>query len=339
MKIGIVGLAGAGKSTLFAALTKTSLDPGARNEDRLAAIRVPDERVTVLSDMYKPRKTIDAQVEYYLGSDTKTGSRETQWNAVKECDALLHVVRNFRAPGLEEPRPYQDLTALEDEFVLSDLMVIENRLERLRTDQKKGRPAEAREVTLLEEAQTMLEQGRPLRHNSEISESPLLRGFSLVTAKPMLILINNEDGEAAPPAGEPPSGLPWLVVQGKLEEEISRMSAEEAADFLQEFDIIEPAIDRVVRHSYRLLGLISFFTVGEDEVRAWTIKKGTPAVKAAGVIHSDIEKGFIRAEVVSYDDLISAGSYAAARKKGTTRLEGKTYPMADGDIVNFRFNV
>ncbi len=339
MKIGIVGLAGAGKSTLFAALTKTSLDPGGRNEDRLAAIRVPDERVTVLSDMYKPRKTIDAQVEYYLGSDTKTGSRETQWNAVKECDALLHVVRNFRAPGLEEPRPYQDLTALEDEFVLSDLMVVENRLERLRTDKKKGRPAEAREMALLEEAQTMLEQGRPLRHNSEISESPLLRGFSLVTAKPVLILINNEDGEAQPPAGELPSDLPWLVVQGKLEEEISRMSAEEAADFLLEFEIAEPAIDRVVRHSYRLLGLISFFTVGEDEVRAWTIKKGTPAVKAAGVIHSDIEKGFIRAEVVSYDDLISAGSYAAARKKGTTRLEGKTYPMADGDIVNFRFNV
>ncbi len=339
MKIGMVGLPGAGKTTLFEALTKQPPDPGARNEDRLAVVHVPDRRVTELSKMYSPRKTVYAQVEYYLGPAAKSGDRESQSRTVSTCDALLHVVRNFPAPGLEPPRPLADMKLLEEEFILSDLGVVENRLERITTDKKKGKKADSEEVAVMEKARDMLEAGEPLRGNPEIAESPLLRGFSLVSAKPVLLLVNNAEGDDTLPAGDVPANTDCMAVQGQVEQEIARMTAEEAKAFLEEFDISEPAIERVIRRSYALLGLISFFTVGEDEVRAWTIRKGTPALKAAGVIHSDMEKGFIRAEVISYEDLMTAGSYAAARKKGTPRLEGKTYEMADGDVVTFRFNV
>lgn len=339
MKLGIVGLAGAGKNTLFEALTRSEPDVGHRTEDRLAVIRVPDRRVDVLTGMYKPRKTIYAQIEYCLPSGMKKNERENRWNAVKECDALIQVVRNFKLPGGDPPTPYKDLAALEEEFILADYLVVEKRLERIDADRKRGKKADPAETALLEQARQMLENNQPLRGNQEISLSPLMRGFTFLSAKPALVLVNNDDDNHDLPPGDPPAGADIMVVRGRLEHEISRMPDDEAAEFLKEFNIDQPATDRAIKRSYDTLGLISFFTVGEDEVRAWTIKRDTPAVKAAGVIHSDMEKGFIRAEVVAYDDLISAGSYAEARKKGATRLEGKTYIMADGDIVNFRFNV
>lgn len=339
MKLGIAGLAGAGKTTLFEALTRSASDAGHRNDDRLAVIRVPDQRVDVLTGMYKPRKTIYAQIEYCLPAGIKKNERETRWNSIKECDALIQVVRNFQVPGDDPPTPYKDMAALDEEFVVSDYMVVEKRLERIAADQKRGKKGDAVEVSLLEQAREMLENNQPLRQNADITGSPLMRGFTFLSAKPVLVLINNDDDNQDLPGGNPPPGIDIMVVRGKLEHEISRMPDDEAAEFLKEFEINEPATARAIKRSYETLGLISFFTVGEDEVRAWTIKKETPAVQAAGVIHSDMEKGFIRAEVVSYDDLISAGSYAEARKKGATRLEGKTYIMADGDVVTFRFNV
>jgi hypothetical protein len=339
MKLGIVGLDGTGKTTLFEALTRSADDAGHKNEDRLAVISVPDQRVDVLSGMYKPRKTIYAQIEYCLPAGIKKNDREARWNAVRECDALINVVRNFQIPGGDAPAPYKDMATLDEAFILADYMVVEKRLERIEADKKRGKKGDSVEISLLHQAREMLESNQPLRLNAEITASPLMRGFTFLSGKPVLALINNDDDDMDLPAGDPPPGIEIMVVRGKLEHEISRMSDEEAAEFLKEFDIKEPATARAIKRSYQALGLISFFTVGEDEVRAWTIKRETPAVKAAGVIHSDMEKGFIRAEVVSYNDLISAGSYAEARKRGTTRLEGKTYIMADGDVVTFRFNV
>lgn len=338
MKLGIVGGPGAGKTTLFEALTKTDPDAVHKNENRIAAIQVPDRRVDVLHDMYKPKKTVYAQIAYLLPAGTGEKDKENQWNAVKECDALIHVVRNFPVPGMPDPDAVRDLAILDDEFILSDLIVVEKRLERITADNKRGKKGDPAELALLEQAKQLLESGTPLRNDPDVAGAPLLRGFAFVSAKPVLVLINNADEDPALPSGIPES-IECMVARGKLEHEISRMSDDEAREFLEEFEIDQPATDRAIQRSYEILGLISFFTVGEDEVRAWTIRRGTPAVEAAGVIHSDIQKGFIRAEVVSYDDLMAAGTYAEARKRGTTRLEGKTYKMADGDIVNFRFNV
>ncbi|MDY6823797.1 MAG: DUF933 domain-containing protein [Thermodesulfobacteriota bacterium] len=338
MKLGIVGGQGAGKTTLFEALTKTDPDAGHKNEHRIAAIHVPDSRVDVLNEMYQPKKTVYAQIEYFLPAAAGEKNRETQWNAVKDCDALIHVVRNFPVPGMPEPDSGRDLAALDEEFILSDLIVVEKRLERIEADKKRGKKGDPAELALLEQARQMLEAGAPLRNDPATAREPLLRGFAFVSAKPVLALINNVEDDTGLPAGIP-GDVECMVARGKLEHEISRMSAPDAREFLQEFEIEEPATDRAIRRSYEILGLISFFTVGSDEVKAWTIRRGTPAVEAAGVIHSDIQKGFIRAEIVSYDDLMEAGTYAEARKRGTTRLEGKTYEMQDGDIVNFRFNV
>ena len=339
MKMGLIGKSGAGKKTLFEALTKSDPDSGHKGDVRIAAIRVPDPRVDVLSRMYSPRKTIYAQIEYCLGRAAGDKDRDLQLKAVADCDALIHVVRNFPVPGTPAPEPFRDIAAMDEDLMLSDFVVIEKRLERIAADAKRGKKADAQEMALLDQVKQMLENGTPVRTRPEVAGAPLLRGFSLLSAKPVLALINNDEADTALPAGTPPEELELMVVRGKLEHEISRMADDEAAEFLKEFGIDEPAIHRALRRSYAMLGLLSFFTVGEDEVRAWTIKKGALAPEAAGTIHSDMQKGFIRAEVVAYDALMAAGSYAEARKQGTVRLEGKAYEMADGDIVNIRFNV
>jgi GTP-binding protein YchF len=343
MKLGITGLSGSGKTTVFEALTGSHQDSGHSMDARIGTIRVPDLRIDALSEMYQPKKTIYAQVEYYLPGKSarqKESGGEGGWTQVRDCDALIHVIRNFSGYGLEPPTPEADATALDQELIISDLVVVEKRLERLENDRQRGKAVNPEEKPLLEACRDMLEAERPLRLDPELAAAPALRGFAFLSAKPMLLLLNNADeDDDMPEAKDPAFTGAGLVIKGKLEQELSQMSPGEAEEFLAEFNITASATDRVIQRSYDLMGLMSFFTVGEDEVRAWTIKNDTDALDAAEVIHSDIKKGFIRAEVVSYDALMSAGSYAEARKQGTVRLEGKTYPMKDGDIVNFRFNV
>jgi GTP-binding protein YchF len=345
MKLGIIGLPEAGKSTLFEALTKIILDEASHKpEDRLGTIKVPDERVDNLSVMYTPKKTIYAQVEYLLPyiAAQKPGNKgdETAWTTVRTCDALIHVLRNFKGYGGEPPTPLQDFARLNEEMIFADLLVIEKRMERLALDQKRGKKNDPEELRLLLECKEMLEKENPLRHNPELSSAPQLKGFTFLSGKPMMILFNNDDEEESlPETGDALTDEKFLAIRGSLEHELVQMEEEEAREYLAEYNITTSAMDRMITLSYELLGLISFFTVGPDEVRAWTIKRNTLAVDAAEVIHSDIKKGFIRAEVVAYDDLMDAGSYKDARQKGTVRLEGKTYPVQDGDIIEFRFNV
>lgn len=344
MRLGIIGLPQSGKTTVFEALTRSVAADGNRQESRIGTITVPDERVDVLSGMYRPRKTIYAQVEYFLPGKGEHGSGAKKdqgiWTQVRDCDALIHVVRNFSAYGLEPPTPKADAVAIDQELILSDLVVVEKRLERLALDERRGKKPNPEEAVLLERCKASLDQEIPLRRHADIAAAKLLRGFAFLSAKPMLILLNNADeDDVLPAAADLPEGEACMVIRAKLEQELAQMSDVEARDFLAEFNISASATDRVIRHSYDLMGLISFFTVGEDEVRAWTINRGTAAVDAAEVIHSDIKKGFIRAEVLAYADLMAAGSHADARKQGTVRLEGKTYTVGDGDIINFRFNV
>ena len=344
MKSGIIGLPGSGKSTIFEALTQSAGDGSSKSESRIGTIRVPDDRIDQLSRMYKPRKTIYAQVEYFLPAahTQKKDSAPDQslWTQVRDSDALMHVIRNFSTYGMPAPSPAEDFRQLDQELIIADLVVAEKRIERLELDRKRGKPGDPEELSLLEECVATLEKESPLRKYEHLATAHKLRGFAFLSAKPMLVLFNNEDeDDRLPEVGHLSQAESCIVIRGKLEQELAQMSEAEADEFLQEFNITASAMDRVIRKSYDLLGLISFFTVGDDEVRAWTIKKGTDAVNAAGVIHSDIQKGFIRAEVLSFPDLMDAGTYAEARKKGTVRLEGKTYEVKDGDIVNFRFNV
>jgi len=344
MKLGIIGLPGSGRSTIFEVLTHSSSAGSQKNESKIGTVRVPDKRVDVLSAMYKPRKTIYAQIEYFLprsvGHAQDNKQDQSFWAKVRESDALVHVVRNFLGPGHTEITPESDLNTMNQELILTDLVVTEKRIERLTHDNQRGKKYSPEEFTLLQKCLETLENETPLREVPELALAPVLRGYAFLSAKPILVLFNNEDDDdqmpttlSAETAGE------YMVIRGKLEQELAQMTDEEAAEFLAEFSITTSAMDRVLRRSYDLLGLISFFTVGEDEVRAWTIPKNTNAVDAADVIHSDIKKGFIRAEVVAYDDLMNAGSHAEARKVGTVRLEGKTYKVLNGDIINFRFNV
>jgi GTP-binding protein YchF len=344
MKLGIIGLPQSGKTTIFEALTKNISETAHKGEDRIGTVRVPDSRIDVLSRMYEPQKTIYAQVEYFLPGTARAkkdqAADQSIWTATRDCDALIHVLRNHAAAGFEAPSPLADFKRLEQELILTDLVVVEKRLERIELDGRRGKKMDPEESSLLIDCRRNLENEIPLRQTADLAPAPKLRGFALLSAKPMLVLFNNDDDDDRMPdlTGFTESQN-CLVIKGKLEQELAQMTAEDAAAFLKEFNIKESAMDRVIRRSYDLLGLISFFTVGKDEVRAWTIRSATPAVDAAGAIHSDFKKGFIRAEVLAYDDLTEAGTYADARKKGTVRLEGKTYEVKDGDIINFRFNV
>jgi len=334
MKLGIIGLPGSGKTTVFEALSQATIELGKKEGSRISTSRVPDQRVDILSRIFKPKKTTYAQVEYLLPG------KQDMLRDVRDSDALIHVIRNFGVYGLKDPSPYEDFCHIDQELILADMVVAEKRLEKLQTENKKGKKADPEELSLVSECCKYLDEGVPLRKFPHIAKAPTLRGFAFLSAKPMLVLFNNEDDKEETPDIE---GLTdkedSMVIRAKLEQELAQMSQEEAKEFLSEFGIADSAKDRVISKSYELMGLISFFTVGDDEVRAWTIKKDTQAIDAAEVIHTDLKKGFIRAEVVSYDDFMSAGSMAEARKQGTVRLEGKTYVVSDGDIINVRFNV
>lgn len=341
MKLGIIGLPRAGKSTLFDALTKNFSGTEKRGEDRIATIQVPDDRVAALSRMFKPQKTIYAQVEYLLpGLKKDRAGSPGLWTAVRDCDALLHVVRHHAAYGFEKPTPAEDFRRLDLDLILADLMVAEKRIERIELDHKRGKKMDIEEHALLLKCRECLEGEVPLRKSPDLASAPELRGFAFLSAKPVLVLFNNDDDDdRMPDIKDLTTSEACQVVRGRLEQELAQMPPAEAAEFLAEFNIPASAMDRVVRQSYQLLDLISFFTVISNEVRAWTLKKGTAALEAAGAIHSDMQKGFIRAEVISFQDLIGAGSYAEAKKQGTVRLEGKDYEVQDGDIIQFRFNI
>jgi GTP-binding protein YchF len=345
MRLGIVGLAGSGKSTIFQALTRSRSEQGTQKGHRIATVQVRDPRVESLSRLFKPDKTVYARLEYLLPSGTKPYTPnghgdEGLWNEVRPCDALIHVVRNFHQPGGEEPHPRDDFLKLETDMVFADLVVVERRIERLDQDKKRGKEINDEEQQLLEACLQTLEAQKPLRDDSQLATAHLLKGYTFLSAKPLLVLFNNNDEDEILPTWEGPPELSHpLVIRGKLEMELSELSPEEAAEFFSAYQIKAPATDRVIQYSCDVLGLISFFTVIHNEVRSWMVPEGTSAPDAAEVVHSDMKKGFIRAEVVAHKDLVAAGSYQEAKKEGKVRLEGKTYIVQDGDIITFHFNI
>jgi GTP-binding protein YchF len=347
MKLGITGLGRTGKTTVFDALTRRggeSAQAGGQVVPALGVVPVPDPRVDWLSALYRPKKTTPAQITYMdlQGipgmADNKQEYMSLLLTHMRPMDALILVVRNFEDPAMGAPDPARDLRELEDEFLIADLASVEKRLEKLEAELKRGKKPVGGEKELLEKCAETLNAEQPLRTILEVCNSPELRGYTFLSAKPLLVIVNNsDDDDSMPPL--PLRSAEAVVVRGKLEMELGQLSDEEAQSFMQDFGITESALDRVIKSSFSLLDLISFLTVGEDEVRAWNIPRDTVAVDAAGAIHSDIQRGFIRAEVVAYEDLKKSGDYAAARKLGLVRLEGKTYPVKDGDIIHFRFNV
>ena len=348
MKLGLTGLQGSGRETIFSALTgaseKEESPRTTKIDSKVSTIPVPDERIDFLKRIYQPKKTIFAKIEYLLPSDISSESPAKSeggiWSQLRACDALLQVVRNFQIPGGPVSNPEQDFQALQEEMILSDLAVAEKRIEKIELDRKKGKKPEEKEYDLLKSCKERLEKSEPLRKSPQLTTEPLLKGFTLLSAKPILVIMNNDDeDQVLPKWSQMPGELEFLVVRGRLEMDIASMTEEEAAEFLEAYNIEESALNRVIRKSYDILDLISFFTVLSDEVRAWPIKSGSPALIAAGTVHTDMQKGFIRAEVLSLEDLQRCGSVQEAKKAGFIRLEGKEYVVKDGDIINFRFNV
>ena len=345
MRLGIVGLPGSGKSTIFQALTQSRPEKQTRKGRRIVTVRVPDDRIDSLEKLFKPEKTVYAQLEYALaheGTAFKQNGEgdEGLWNDIRSCDALVYVVRNFHQPGVESPNPREDYLKLETDMIFADFIVVEKRMERLDLDKKRGKEISAEEYRLLKESLRMLEKQRPLRDSPELANADLLKGYTFLSAKPVLVLFNNDDEDENPPSWEaPPEPREALVVRGRLETELAELPPEEAGEFLAAYHVKKPAMERVIRHSCGVLGLIAFFTVLHKEVRAWMVPRGTTALDAAGVIHSDMKRGFIRAEVLAYDELMSAGTHQQAKKEGKVRLEGKAYIVQDGDVITFHFNV
>jgi ribosome-binding ATPase len=358
MKTGIIGLPKVGKTSLFKMLTKAPLDERRHanpREAHLGVAKVPDDRLDRLAVLYNLRKVIHASVEYVdVAAIGQEALKETAYVAnLRGVDALAHVLRAFEDPAIphvDSIDPLRDIRNVELDLILSDLGQIEKRLERLEKDLKRMRaPDLEKEHELLQRCKTQLESERPLRELELPSEDQKrLRSFMFLSQKPVLYVLNIGEGadlghdiEHAPEtykltevAARPNAAV--AVVCAKVEAELAEMSDDEAADFLASYNLRESGLVRLIRKSYELLGLISFFTIGENECRAWTVPQGSRAVEAAGAIHTDMEKHFIRAEVIRWDALLEAGSEAKARAKGTLRLEGKDYPVQDGDVIHIR---
>lgn len=362
MRIGIIGLPNSGKTTIFNVLTggsaPTTAYAGGAFQVNTAVVPVPDRRVDMLSEMYRPQKTTYARVEY-ADIAGLSGAEDRQQdvslsgeliNAIGNNDALLHVVRAFEDETVPHPMesidPARDIAMLDTELLLSDLSKIENRLDRLAANLKRGKgfptyEADKAEFELLSRLKPHVDQGLPLRDfDLTAEEMKSLRGFQFLSIKPVLIIFNLGDTGDAPRFEYPHRHSAVTAVRGRLEMDIARLdSAEDKALFMAEYGLTQLSGERIIRQSYDLLGRMNFFTVGEDEVRAWEVQRGSTALECAGAIHSDLARGFIRAEVVSFDDLMAAGSNAAARAQGKIRLEGKDHLISDGDIVVIRFNI
>jgi len=357
MQVGIIGMPLSGKTTIYNALTGSQAETANYSSGQVAihtaVVRVPDPRVDLLSSLFNPKKTTYAQIQFNDVSGISEGAGGKGFdpqviNAISKCDALLQVVRGFDDPILETgAQPADDLAALRFELIVSDLAIVERRIERIDAGYKKARGDEKalldQERALLVRFQEALEAER-LISDLELTEDEahLIRGFQFLTAKPSMAICNLAEDQSID------IDLSWanhhrnvsaLALQGALEMEIAQLGDEDKTLFLDEYGISEPGLHRMVRASYDLLGLMSFFTVGEDEVRAWTVRRDASAVEAAGAIHSDLARGFIRAEVISYDDMVACQTLANARKEGKLRLEGKTYTVQDGDVISIRFNV
>jgi len=352
MKLGIIGLPQSGKTTLFNALTRgdtpTTASAG-RIEVHTAVVDVPDERVDKLSTMFNPKKTIYAKVTYadiagLEGGAAKSGISGQLLNQLAQMDAFIHVVRCFESDLVPHQAgsvdPARDVDTMLTELLLNDLIAVERKLERLADERRKGgsdKTLVERQITLFERLQAALSENEPLR-KLEFTPDELkeLSSYGLLTRKPILTVFNLGEGQAAPSIELDHNSV---ALQGKLEMELAQLPAEDAAMFMEEYGIEELSLSKMISLSYDLLQVQSFFTVGEDEVRAWTTRRGANAQESAGEIHTDLQKGFIRAEVVAYNDLIELGSMNEAKSKGKLRLEGKEYPVKDGDIVHIRFNI
>ncbi len=361
MRLGIIGLPQSGKTTIFNALTRGDQPvtmSGGRIEIRTAVVDVPDPRVDRLVEMFHPLKTGYAKVTYaditgLEGNSGKNGNEKKGMsgqllNQLSQMEGFVHVVRCFENPSVPHPSgsldPQRDIEAMDSELALNDLIAVERKLERLIEEKKKsgGRDKAVieREMALFEKFQTTLSDGIPLRDiDLDAEQVKTLSGFGLLTLKPVLIVLNLAD-EQTPPEIEYAHRFSTVVpLQGRLEMELAQLSTEDAELFMNDFGIQELGLQRVINQSYDLLGLQSFFTVGEDEVRAWTVRRGASALEAAGAIHTDLQKGFIRAEVIGYAELLELGGLVEARARGRLRLEGKEYPVQDGEIMHVRFSL
>ncbi len=358
MRIGIIGLPQVGKTTLFNLLTEAGASTGFGNKDKanIGVANVPDERIDYLAGVYNPKKTTYAQIEFVdlAGFGPNGNGQDTRefLTALQDVDAVVQVVRAFHSDMVPHFRgeidTMRDPDLLQSELVLTDLGLLETRLERLNKGRMKQKDAKT-DLALLEKCRIHLEEEQPLSQVEFTSEEAAgLRQYTFYTAIPMLLAVNLDEEELAAdayPRKEELSSwaaarrIPVIPICGKLEEEIIGLPPAERRPFLEDLGLDETGIQRLARAVYRHLGLISYFTVGSDEVRAWTVIAGMNARQAAGKIHSDIERGFIRAEVVGYEDFCSVGSMTQAKEKGLCRLEGKEYIVQDGDIIDFRFNV
>jgi hypothetical protein len=345
MKIGLVGFPGAGKSTVFNALTGLSVETGygaAQGRQNIGTVKVPDERVDALAHLYNPKKTTYAEITFTdLGGGAGPGLQRSVLNAMREVDALCQVVRAFPDAAGTAAKPLEEIAELETETILADLEIVERRIERLQKDR-----SNPRELELLQRLEKALESETPIRQaDMDETERKMVSGYRFLSQLPLLLVLNvaedniDKDVPEEIRAAADKRGLGLVVLSAVVEMDIAQMDPDDQADFLDSLGLAEPARNRFVRAAYQLIDLISMLTSGPDECRAWPVPRGSKAPRAAGKIHSDIERGFIRAEVIHWKDLIDLGSEAKCREAGKLRVEGKEYVIQDGDVVNFRFNV
>ena len=354
MKLGIIGLPNSGKTTIFNALTRGNLPTGASTsgqfEIHTAVVNVPDPRMERLRGMYNPKKSTYTQVTYIdiggLDKGIGEGGLKGEFrNQLAQLDGVLHVVRAFKNDNVPHPYdsidPARDVATLDGEFLLTDLVMVETRIERIEAEiKRKGKNTEKPildEMDMMQRLKAHLESDKPLR-DMGLSEAEIkpYRGYGFLTLKPTLVVLNTDETSADAKLQYDHAASMVVSLNGAIEAELSQLEADDATMFMEEYGITELSAEKVIRLSYELMAIQTFFTVGEDEVRAWSVAIGATAPEAAGAIHSDLQKGFIRAEVMAYDDLISAGSEAALKQTGKFRLEGKEYIVKDGDIVHIR---